>query len=200
MDVRSSHTPPATARPKHSSSPIASTYAAGSSQQSSSTMAASSRTARGNTPAASRSATKLVDAEKPTRPTSRDSLTQKMLKKTEEAPRPSKAEEVDLVPRNNGTKDLPANAAQQLKALKSEFDGLRSHLTCKICDRLLYQPYTISCGHTYCYTVRRASGIWQAYRLIRYSVSVHGSPTTRIARHVLTVALLSKSCPLPPMS
>ena len=44
---------------------------------------------------------------------------------------------------------------QQLKALKSEFDSLRTHLTCKICDRLLYQPYTISCGHTYCYTVRR---------------------------------------------
>lgn len=43
---------------------------------------------------------------------------------------------------------------QQLKALKSEFDSLRTHLTCKICDRLLYQPYTISCGHTYCYTVR----------------------------------------------
>lgn len=52
--------------------------------------------------------------------------------------------------------DLFANVPQQLKALKSEFDSLRSHLTCKICDRLLYQPYTISCGHTYCYTVRRA--------------------------------------------
>lgn len=46
------------------------------------------------------------------------------------------------------------DAAQQLKALKSEFDSLRSHLTCKVCDRLLYQPYTIACGHTYCYTVR----------------------------------------------
>lgn len=55
-----------------------------------------------------------------------------MLKK-DEAPRPSRSEE-------------------QLKALKSEFDSLRTHLTCKICDRLLYQPYTISCGHTYCYT------------------------------------------------
>jgi hypothetical protein len=47
----------------------------------------------------------------------------------------------------------PPSAAHQLKALRSEFDSLRNHLTCKICDRLLYQPYTIACGHTYCYTV-----------------------------------------------
>ncbi|RMZ74006.1 ring finger domain-containing [Pyrenophora seminiperda CCB06] len=53
-------------------------------------------------------------------------------------------------PRNSSAS---ANAAlTSLKALRSEFDSLRTHLTCKICDRLLYQPYTISCGHTYCYT------------------------------------------------
>jgi hypothetical protein len=46
----------------------------------------------------------------------------------------------------------PSKADEQLKSLKAEFDGLRAHLTCKICDRLLYQPYTIACGHTYCYT------------------------------------------------
>ena len=75
-----------------------------------------------------------------------------MLKK-DEAPRPSKPEEV----RDGTARQLyqghTANAAQQLKVLKTEFDSLRTHLTCKICDRLLYQPYTISCGHTYCYTV-----------------------------------------------
>ncbi|QDS67648.1 hypothetical protein FKW77_004670 [Venturia effusa] len=36
--------------------------------------------------------------------------------------------------------------------LKSEFDTLRSLITCKICYGLLYEPYTTSCGHTYCYT------------------------------------------------
>jgi hypothetical protein len=57
-------------------------------------MAASSRTARGTTPTASRSASKLVDDKAAARPASRDSLKQKMLKKPDEAARPSKAEEV----------------------------------------------------------------------------------------------------------
>lgn len=99
--------------------------------QPSASMASSSRATRANTPTASRSASKLVDDAKQ-RPASRDSLKAKMLKK-DEMPQPSKSE-------------------TQLKALKTDFDSLRSHLTCKICDRLLYQPYTISCGHTYCYT------------------------------------------------
>jgi len=76
-----------------------------------------------------------------------------MAKKAEDAPRPSKADEVGLRGAH-WDEATPANPAQQLKALRTEFDGLRSHLTCKICDRLLYQPYTISCGHTYCYSVR----------------------------------------------
>lgn len=117
-------------------------------------MAPSSRTVRGSTPTASRSASKLVDDKAATRPASRDSLKQKMLKKPEEAPRPSKSDEVrNSVLVHNGTKKWSANTAQQLKVLKTDFESLRSHLTCKICDRLLYQPYTISCGHTYCYTV-----------------------------------------------
>ncbi|KAH6612578.1 hypothetical protein C7974DRAFT_323225 [Boeremia exigua] len=99
-------------------------------------MASAPRASRGSTPTASRSASRLVkeaSADKPVRAASSNSLKQKMLAKGDEQPRPSKADE-------------------QLKSLKSEFDGLRSHLTCKICDRLLYQPYTIACGHTYCYT------------------------------------------------
>ncbi|KAF2499187.1 hypothetical protein BU16DRAFT_262894 [Lophium mytilinum] len=54
-------------------------------------------------------------------------------KKPEEAPTPSKTEE-------------------QLNSYKSDFDSLRTHVTCKICDRLFYEPYIISCGHTYCYS------------------------------------------------
>jgi hypothetical protein len=37
---------------------------------------------------------KLADGERPTRPSSKDSLKQKMPKMAEEAPRPSKSEEV----------------------------------------------------------------------------------------------------------
>lgn len=79
-----------------------------------------------------------------------------MVAKVDEQPRPSKADEVrfDAGHGYAQQEERGTNTVQQLKALKTEFDGLRAHLTCKICDRLLYQPYTIACGHTYCYTVR----------------------------------------------
>ncbi|EOA80910.1 uncharacterized protein SETTUDRAFT_157881 [Exserohilum turcica Et28A] len=136
MDSRASPTPP-TARPKNSSSSITSATPPSQQQQQQQQpqpgMPSTSRAGRGSTPTASRSASKLGDADRPSRAASKDSLKQKMLAKKDDTPQPSRAEE-------------------QLKALKSEFDSLRNHLTCKICDRLLYQPYTISCGHTYCYT------------------------------------------------
>ncbi|KAF2280865.1 uncharacterized protein EI97DRAFT_490964 [Westerdykella ornata] len=132
MDSRSSLTPPAKARPSTSSSSIASAKSPSVPQQSSA-MASSSRTGRGTTPTGNRPSTKAAEGDKPTRPPSKDSLKQKATRKPEEGSKPSQAEE-------------------QLRALKSDFEGLRSHLTCKICDRLLYQPYTISCGHTYCYS------------------------------------------------
>lgn len=31
-------------------------------------------------------------------------------------------------------------------------EDLRSSITCKVCFRLLYEPFTIACGHTYCYS------------------------------------------------
>lgn len=31
-------------------------------------------------------------------------------------------------------------------------EELRSSITCKVCFRLLYEPFTIACGHTYCYS------------------------------------------------
>lgn len=91
---RTSSTPPATARPKNPPPPssMSSAHAASGSQQA--PAMAASRTARGSTPTASRSAAKLVDADKPARPASRDSLKQKMLKKPDDAHRPCKSEEV----------------------------------------------------------------------------------------------------------
>ncbi|KAF2684711.1 hypothetical protein K458DRAFT_366018 [Lentithecium fluviatile CBS 122367] len=131
MNTRAA-SPPATARPKTSSSSIVSSHVP-SSSHSPVNMASASSKPRGITPSGSRSSIKALEGDRTARPSSRDSFKQKMAKKAEDAPRPSKADE-------------------QLKALRTEFDGLRSHLTCKICDRLLYQPYTISCGHTYCYS------------------------------------------------
>ena len=91
----------AAARPKNSSSAInsSSSHAAASSQHSSA-MAPGSRTTRGSTPAASRSASKLADDKTATRPPSRDSLTQKMLNKPDDAMRPNKSEEVRSPPQS----------------------------------------------------------------------------------------------------
>ena len=162
-------------------------------------MASTSRTSRGSTPTASRPASRLVKetagADRPARAASSNSLKQKTANKGDEPPRPSRADEVSshahtrtnaCTPTHTNAhaplRDMAADAAQQLKALKSDFDGLRSHLTCKICDRMLYQPYTIACGHTYCYTVRRrarsifAPGTHQADHT--RSVSARGSSTS----------------------
>jgi hypothetical protein len=141
--------PPTVTRPKKSSSSIASSHAASSSQPPPN-MPSSCSTARGATPSASRTSPRAADGDRPARAASKDSLKQKMAKKTDEAPRPSKSDEVRSTMRQRNSWLM---LSQQLKALRSEFDSLRSHLTCKICDRLLYQPFTIACGHTYCYSV-----------------------------------------------
>ncbi|KAF1815480.1 hypothetical protein P152DRAFT_455193 [Eremomyces bilateralis CBS 781.70] len=39
-----------------------------------------------------------------------------------------------------------------LSSLKSDMESIRSIASCKICARLLYEPYIISCGHTFCYS------------------------------------------------
>jgi hypothetical protein len=41
---------------------------------------------------------------------------------------------------------------QSLKALQTDIDAMRQIVTCKICHRLLYEPYSLACGHTYCYS------------------------------------------------
>ncbi|KAF4538527.1 Zinc finger RING-type protein [Lasiodiplodia theobromae] len=87
--------------------------------------------AKGATPA--KPASKLADADRAPRTSSKDSLKAKQLRKPDEQPRPDKNEEL-------------------LKVFRSDLDSLRSLVTCKICDRLLYEPYVISCGHTYCYS------------------------------------------------
>ncbi|GME51697.1 ring finger domain-containing protein [Neofusicoccum parvum] len=84
---------------------------------------------------------KLQDNDRATRTSSKDSLKAKQLKKPDDQPKPDKNEEL-------------------LKVFRSDLDSLRSLVTCKICDRLLYEPYVISCGHTYCYSIREMTSIF----------------------------------------
>ncbi|EMC91107.1 hypothetical protein BAUCODRAFT_45712, partial [Baudoinia panamericana UAMH 10762] len=39
-----------------------------------------------------------------------------------------------------------------LNTLQIDIDAMRHLVTCQICHRLLYEPYALSCGHTYCYS------------------------------------------------
>jgi len=41
--------------------------------------------------------------------------------------------------------------------IQGDIDALRHLVTCKICTRLLYEPYVIACGHTFCYSVSTVS-------------------------------------------
>ncbi|KAI0997626.1 hypothetical protein K3495_g10561 [Podosphaera aphanis] len=38
------------------------------------------------------------------------------------------------------------------RAENSDIECIRALVTCSICDQLLYEPWTIACGHTYCYS------------------------------------------------
>lgn len=39
--------------------------------------------------------------------------------------------------------------------LQSSVDDLRNLVACRICIRPMYEPYTIQCGHTFCYSCLR---------------------------------------------
>ena len=51
-----------------------------------------------------------------------------------------------------GGRDGPAGL---LQTLETSLDDLRSLIICRICIRPLYEPYTIECGHTFCYSCLR---------------------------------------------
>ncbi|KAK3712591.1 E3 ubiquitin ligase [Vermiconidia calcicola] len=52
---------------------------------------------------------------------------------------------------NAATRHDSCQHEQSLKAVQTDVDTMRQLVTCKICSRLLYEPYALSCGHTYCY-------------------------------------------------
>lgn len=38
-----------------------------------------------------------------------------------------------------------------LQTLETSLNGIRDLMTCRVCIRPLYEPYTMECGHTFCY-------------------------------------------------
>lgn len=38
-----------------------------------------------------------------------------------------------------------------LQTLETSLDDIRALITCRVCVRPLFEPYTIECGHTFCY-------------------------------------------------
>ncbi|KAF2405316.1 hypothetical protein EJ06DRAFT_518315 [Trichodelitschia bisporula] len=59
---------------------------------------------------------------------------------------------VSKAPKGRESPAFPNKDLDLLNLLKTEHDSIRSMVTCKICYGLLYEPYTTSCGHTYCYS------------------------------------------------
>ncbi|USW57804.1 Putative Zinc finger, RING-type [Septoria linicola] len=49
---------------------------------------------------------------------------------------------------HNGT----CHHEQSLHTIHADMDAMRQLITCKMCYRFLYEPYGLSCGHTYCYS------------------------------------------------
>ncbi|KAH0559829.1 hypothetical protein GP486_003654 [Trichoglossum hirsutum] len=49
---------------------------------------------------------------------------------------------------------------QLIQSLKADLTKLQQIATCKICIKFLYEPYTLSCGHTYCYEIKEMIDIF----------------------------------------
>ncbi|OAL70201.1 hypothetical protein A7D00_5732 [Trichophyton violaceum] len=45
-----------------------------------------------------------------------------------------------------------ADPSGLLETLQRHIDDLRSHIYCGVCIKPLYEPYTLPCGHTFCYS------------------------------------------------
>lgn len=76
--------------------------------------------------------------------------------------------------------DVPAVA----QLYKNDLDSIRATVTCSVCDQLLYEPWTLGCGHTYCYSVRSLLRASKVCLLTLYSVYVAGSLTINQKRRV----------------
>lgn len=75
-----------------------------------------------------------------------------------------------------------------LQTLQGHVDDIRSLIQCGICVRPLYEPYTLACGHTFCYGVSSSlqTSVLTSL-LIPGSVSHHGFRVEDRVRHVRIV-------------
>ncbi|CZT17893.1 uncharacterized protein RCC_03730 [Ramularia collo-cygni] len=46
----------------------------------------------------------------------------------------------------------PCHHEQELLSLHNDLSSMRHLITCNICQRFMYEPYALPCGHTYCYS------------------------------------------------
>lgn len=51
----------------------------------------------------------------------------------------------------------PLNIQKLLQTLQGHVEEVRALIQCGICVRPLYEPYTLACGHTFCYGVGHTS-------------------------------------------
>ncbi|KAK4499959.1 hypothetical protein PRZ48_008145 [Zasmidium cellare] len=63
--------------------------------------------------------------------------------------KPRTAAKVENDLHTNGT---PCHHEQAFRSLNDNLDTMRQLITCKICQRFLYEPYALTCGHTFCYS------------------------------------------------
>ncbi|KAI9851119.1 MAG: hypothetical protein M1838_004454 [Thelocarpon superellum] len=66
-------------------------------------------------------------------------------------PRINPASAVSTTASGSSSGDLEGRQ-MMLGAFRADLENLRSKVTCSICVKLLYEPYTLHCGHTFCYT------------------------------------------------
>ncbi|KAI9739550.1 MAG: hypothetical protein M1834_006266 [Cirrosporium novae-zelandiae] len=75
------------------------------------------------------------------------------------------------IPRKNeefedGAETSTAAISQLLATIQSHLAHMRNITSCRICTKPLYEPYTLSCGHTFCYSC-----------LVQWFGSENGKPT-----------------------
>ncbi|KAH9845344.1 zinc finger protein, C3HC4 type (RING finger) [Teratosphaeria destructans] len=61
----------------------------------------------------------------------------------------SHSQQTQTQPQSRGDK---CHHEAALKTLHSDVSAMRDLVTCQVCHRFMYEPFQLSCGHTYCYT------------------------------------------------
>lgn len=87
---------------------------------------------------------------------------------------------------------------QALARLQPDLDAMRSLVTCKICQRFLSEPYSLSCGHTYCYVCLDAWLVAQKKRTCPdCRASIRQEPTPSFIIREMTMIFTSRPELLP---